>query len=215
MVRRWDRWKNPWDREYAKRGRLWRGQASIEPLPALVAPPSKVLDVGCGDGKFATALGTAGYDWSGLDFSRHALKLLPDKGRGVLGDARRLPFRDHSFPVVIARYTIGALAMKDRERAAAELARVRTSNGLVFVEEFSIEDFRFGKGEPVEHGTFERNQGLWTHYFTKAELKMLLPGLAPVRFDVLRHGLRILGRTQERVSFRVVFGSNSSSGRGA
>lgn len=217
MVRRWDRWKNPWDREYAKRGRLWRGAASIDPLPEYVSPPALVLDVGCGDGKFAAALTGAGYDWVGLDFSRHALRLLPQGSRGVLGDARRLPFRDASFPAVVARYTLGALSEKGRAMAGKELARVCAPNGTILVEEFSVDDFRYGKGSQVEAGTFERNQGLWTHYFTEAEIRNLVPSREAVRVDVMRRRLRILGRSHERVSLRAVFAasSNASKGRGA
>lgn len=217
MVRRWDRWKNPWDREYAKRGRLWRGAASIDPLPHFVPTPSMVLDVGCGDGKFAAALTGAGYDWVGLDFSRHALRLLPETSAAVLGDARRLPFGDGSFPTVVARYTVGALSEKGRAVAGRELARVCAPDGIIQVEEFSVDDFRYGKGTQVEPGTFERNEGLWTHYFTEEEIRKLVPGREAIRVDTVRRRLRILGRSHERVSLRAVFAASSkaSKGRGA
>src|SRR5688572_13784667 len=111
MVRRWDRWRNPWDREYAMRGRLWRGTASIEPLPSPNAPPGQVLEVGCGDGKFLHALTAAGDSWVGADFSPRALALARKAGPGalVVADARALPLGDESFPTVIARYLLGAL----------------------------------------------------------------------------------------------------------
>lgn len=205
MVRRWDRWNNPWDREYAKRGRLWRGAANLDPLPDYVSPPSMVLDVGCGDGKFASALANAGYAWVGLDFSRHALRLLPETGRAVLGDCRKLPFADASFPAVVARYTLGALSSTGREAAARELARVCMSDGTLLVEEFSVDDFRNGKGNLVEPGTFERNKGLWTHYFTQPELGPLFPDLKPIRTDLVRRQLRVLGRAHARVSIRAAF----------
>jgi ubiquinone/menaquinone biosynthesis C-methylase UbiE len=211
MVRRWDQWKNPLEREYAKRGRLWRGRASIEPLPEFAPAPRKTLEIGCGDGKFVEALSVAGYDWTGLDFSRHALRLLPTAGRAVLGDARRLPFADARFPLVIARFALGALSMKDRAKAAAEMVRVLARDGVTLVEEFAVEDFRFGKGTPVEHATFERNQGLWTHYFTEPEVRMLFPTLDALRVETIHRPLRILGRAHQRVSIRGVFGKAAST----
>lgn len=204
MVRRWDRWRNPWDREYAKRGRLWRGRANLDPLPEVAPPPRNVLEVGCGDGKFLSALGEGSYTWVGLDFSQRALKLAPD-GPRVLGDARSLPFRDGSFPVVVARYAVGALSMSDRTTAVAELARVCAPDGQILIEEFSVEDFRHGKGTPVEHGTFERNQGILTHYFTEPEMRGLIPGFTAKRVDVVRGRLRIMGSTQGRVALRGVY----------
>ena len=217
MVRRWDRWKNPWDREYAKRGRLWRGSATIELLPEFVDPGSRVLDVGCGDGKFAAALTSAGYDWVGLDFSRHALRILSQPRRALLGDARRLPVRSGTFPAVVARYTVGALLEAGRTQACDELERVCAPAGVILVEEFAVDDFRFGRGTLVEPATFERNDGLTTHYFREDEFRELFPRRDLIRLDVVRRRLRILGRDHERVSLRGVFGgsSNPSSGRGA
>lgn len=105
MVERWERWRNPWDREYAKRGRLWRGEASLGPLPRIAPPPRRLVEVGAGDGKFLGAAVRAGYDCVAVDFSPHALKLAARAGRAqrILGDARRLPLQEGRAPLVVAR----------------------------------------------------------------------------------------------------------------
>jgi SAM-dependent methyltransferase len=204
MVRRWDRWRNPWDREYAMRGRLWRGVASIEPLPGLIAPPGPVLEVGCGDGKFLQALTKGGYDWVGADFSPRALALARAAGTGALAvaDARALPFRDGKFPMVVARYLLGALTGTAVQRACDELLRVLDHGGFLMLEEFSTEDFRFGTGTLIEPRTFERNKGITSRYFERGELGALtrLEGVERER----RHPIRIEGKQVPRVAWQFV-----------
>lgn len=206
MVRRWDQWRDPWDREYAKRGRLWRGRADPAPIPELLPSPARVLEVGCGDGKFLAELERLGHGWVGLDSSPRALRLVRERLPGaptVQGDARRLPFNEGRFDAVVARYLLGALLAPGRAEAAGELVRVLRPGGFIVVEEFSMEDFRRGKGDEVEAGTFERNAGITTHYFDAKELRSLFPGLEPLREEELRHELRVEGARVPRVAIRV------------
>jgi ubiquinone/menaquinone biosynthesis C-methylase UbiE len=212
MVRRWDQWKNPWDREYAKRGRLWRGATSLDPLPAFAPRPGPVLEVGCGDGKFLSALAAFGYRWIGADFSRYALKFAREDAKGtcVLSDARKLPFKDRSMPIVVARYVLGAFRSEGRTRVAMECARVLRPDGVLLIEDFSSEDFRSGKGTLVEPGTFERNEGILSHYFSRDELLALFPGMRVLAFDVLRHKMKVEGTLHERVALRALLSPSSA-----
>lgn len=207
MVLRWERWRNPWDREYARRGRLWRGPASLEPLLRVAAPPRRVVEVGCGDGKFLSSLARAGYDCVGLDFSRRALGLVPESLRveRALGDARRLPLKDDAATVLVARYLLASLRAPERPIAAGELMRALALGGLLLVEEFTPHDFRFGKGRQVEPATFERNAGILTHYFDEAELRALFPRLLVVELVTLRGRLRVGGLERLRSSVRILF----------
>lgn len=181
MVKRWDQFRNPWEREYAMRGPLWRGVADASPLLQHAKPGDVVLDLGCGDGKFLAGLKEAGFEGLGLDFSRHALLAVRERGAWpvLLGDVRHLPLRDASMETVAARYVLGALMEDDRSLAAAEIARVLRPGGVLLVEEFSTDDFRAGTGRRVEDRTFERNRGILTHYFEKDEVARLFPALSP------------------------------------
>lgn len=205
MVRRWERFRDPWDREYAKRGRLWRGSAKVDPLPSFAPPPRQVLEVGCGDGKFLAGLAAAGYAPFGLDRSRHALKLVPAGPLRIRGDARRLPVRDRSFPIVVARYVLSALREAGRREASQELRRAVRADGLILVEDFSTEDFRFGSGRKVEERTFERNQGIETHYFEEGELESLMAGAGVVHREIVRSKLRVGAEFLPRVAWRFMF----------
>ncbi len=66
----------------------------------------RLLDAGCGDGWYLNALLTRHEDWcgAGVDISRDAIlqaTSLPCTALWVVGDLRRLPFRDSSFTAVL------------------------------------------------------------------------------------------------------------------
>ena len=65
--------------------------------------------------------------------------------------------------------------------SAAQLAG--EVSGFLFPEvrytsDFSTRDFRYGRGEETETGTFTRKNGIVTHYFTNEEVLTLFSGLA-------------------------------------
>lgn len=207
MVRRWDKWKNPWDREYAKRGRLWRGSADLGAIARFLDSVGRVLELGCGDGKLLRPLATSGRSVVGVDLSRHALRLARTETSFPLvqADARRLPFCDGAFDAVTARYLLGALPEPDRREAAREMVRVTKPSGTLLLEDFSVGDFRFGKGRAVEPGTFERNQGILTHYFDAGEHCALFPAsMSLVHEEVVEGEQRVGAARQQRRSLRIV-----------
>ena len=97
----------------------------------------RVLDIGCGNGRYLGALrerGHRGGRW-GLDLSAGMLEAArplagPEAGLGV-GDARTLPFRDHAFDVVLAMHMLYHVA--DRAAAVAEMRRVLAPQGRAVV----------------------------------------------------------------------------------
>ena len=70
--------------------------ASLEPLEG-----RRVLDLGCGKGRFSTRLGAAGARVVGLDLSAAMLAEAKSLDR-VRASARRLPFSGESFDAVVA-----------------------------------------------------------------------------------------------------------------
>jgi hypothetical protein len=66
-----------------------------------------------------------------------------------------------------------------RRRASCEVQRLLRPGGLFFFREFSPDDFRFGSGTNTEERTFERGNGITTHYFTREEVVGMFPGLTP------------------------------------
>lgn len=159
-----------WENNYRQRGALWQGAATgIPSFP----PGTQVLEAGCGNGKTLATIFQSGCDVTGIDIAASALRLAQDTiptARLVQADIRSLPFCDATFDAAIAVHIIGALSEQDRLRAAAELHRVLVPNGTLFFREFSVSDFRCGKGRLTEQNSFLRGDGVITHYFTPHEI---------------------------------------------
>lgn len=206
MPKRWHQFRNPWDREYAMRGSLWRGVSDASFLREWVPPGARVVELGCGDGKFLAGLDAAGFAPVGVDFSRHALRRARERAPtpAVLADVRALPFRDGAFPAVAARYVLGALDETGRRASALEMRRVLAPQGVLLVEEFSTADFRAGTGREVEPRTFERNRGIITHYFERGEVSGLLPELEAVLTEEVASVQRTREGAKERRRWRWV-----------
>lgn len=69
-----------------------------------VARPGLVLDMGCGPTKLGPLLDAHGVPWVGIDAAIRRLAL--GVGPRILGDAKRLPFRDGAFGAVAALYML-------------------------------------------------------------------------------------------------------------
>jgi len=164
-----------WNRE----SKSWKGgHYSLEPLGSNVT--GRLLDAGCGSGKYALPLRMRGFDVVALDVSLDALKTAKKRSAGrkldiglLAGNVYQLPFSDSSFDVIWCYGVLQHLLLKERELAVCEFWRVLRKGGLLFLEVFGEEDMRYG-GNEVEPGTFSRKKGIIYHYFNKRELEELL-----------------------------------------
>eukprot|EP01062_Namystynia_karyoxenos_P042276 TRINITY_DN30847_c0_g1_i1.p1 TRINITY_DN30847_c0_g1~~TRINITY_DN30847_c0_g1_i1.p1 ORF type:complete len:305 (+),score=88.15 TRINITY_DN30847_c0_g1_i1:70-915(+) len=122
--------------------------ATLRPL-LRIARGAAVLDVGCGVSAFLADARKSGHKGRlvGIDFSRRAVEVSRERYGGVagleiqVGDARRMPFADASFDLVLDKATMdgqlcGARGLSPRGPAAqtaAECARVLRPGGLYCV----------------------------------------------------------------------------------
>lgn len=165
-----------WNRE----SKSWKGgHYSLEPLDSC-CKKGRLLDAGCGCGKYALPLRMRGFDVVAIDVSLDALKI--GGGRGVhrnldikllAANVYQMPFSDSSFDVIWCYGVLQHLLLKERELALLEFWRILKDGGLLFIEVFGDEDMRYG-GYEVEHNTFSRKNGIIYHYFNKNELVELL-----------------------------------------
>jgi SAM-dependent methyltransferase len=94
-----------------------------------IAPGSKVLDVGCGDGALMRDLAGAGCDVSGVEINPSLVAAATSAGlRVALGRAEELPVPDASFDVILCSVV---LPYTDERLAVAEWARVLRPGGVV------------------------------------------------------------------------------------
>jgi len=187
---------DPWDDEYQRRGRLWGGSGScFHRLPT----SSRVLELGCGNGKTTSSLVQADCRVTAIDSSPHAASLCrntctdPDQVGILIADSRKTPFRDESFDAIIVSHITGHLFLFGRRQLAGEVQRLLIHGGTIYFRDFSAEDFRYGHGEETEPGTFTRKNGIATHYFTDDEVLTLFSGLAAQSFEQHRWEMRVRG----------------------
>ena len=198
----------PWDADYARKGRLFGG--APHPVPRLPAG-SRVLELGCGNGKSLSAMVYRDWVVTALDLSPKAAHLARTHARQGTGadvavaDARVIPFCDRSFDAVVACHILGHGNTGSRTRIAREICRVLTPGGQLRFCDFSTRDFRFGSGRETEPGTFLRGNAITTHYFTETEVRDLFPNLALQSLRQDEWVLRVRGKDYLRSEISALF----------
>ncbi|MFJ8347410.1 class I SAM-dependent methyltransferase [Streptomyces sp. NPDC094153] len=124
------------DRDLAARQSLYRWQAPRYDLPGIVAEQlsavrRRVVDVGCGNGKFLQRLRRDRSDLAllGLDISPGMLAGVP--GPVAVAEATRLPLATESVDCALAMHML--YHVPDIPQAVRELSRVVARDGLVIV----------------------------------------------------------------------------------
>lgn len=166
-----------WNKEYERS--TWKGHYSLDLLPADLQN-GRVLDAGCGSGKYSIPLHMRGFDVVGIDVSPAALKMACESSNNrvldidfLAANIYQIPFRDDSFDIVWCFGVLQHLFSMERTAAIHEFHRMLQKGGHLIIEVFGNEDMRFG-GIEVEDNTFSRENGIIYHYFNKKELEELL-----------------------------------------
>lgn len=101
-----------------------------------VAPADRVLDIGCGTGRYTARMLAAGVRAVGLDMSAAMIRqarsksaAAPHGGSWVQAEMGNLPFADGSFDVVTCVLAIMHLARSERQRVFTEVSRVLRPRG--------------------------------------------------------------------------------------
>jgi 2-polyprenyl-6-hydroxyphenyl methylase/3-demethylubiquinone-9 3-methyltransferase len=97
----------------------------------------RILDLGCGKGRFARVLQAAGASVAGVDLSATMLAEAMGIDR-VRASARRLPFRPGAFDAVIAIEVFEHLDAALRSSALAEARRVLRPGGAIVIVDKNI-----------------------------------------------------------------------------
>lgn len=187
---------DPWDNDYRRRGRLWGGSA--RGFHGITAA-SRILELGCGDGKTVSQLVQRGCQVTAIDLSPHAAMLCrhactdPDPPEILIADARKTPFLNETFDIILASHIAGHLTAEGRRELADEVFRLLVPGGMLHFCDFSCDDFRYGRGTETGPGTFVRNNGIATHYFTDTEVLEMFLGLAAESLSHHRWSLRVRG----------------------
>lgn len=202
-----------WDEEY--KHVTWGGPRSISMLEDLVVPSSRVLDLGCGNGRFLLPLSrkyeAVGTDVSATAISRARSYLSRNNSKDdlqaecLVSSITSLPFSDNSFDAVLCLGVVQHLLEEERQMAITEIKRIMKGGSVLVIEVFGTGDMRYG-GNEVEKNTFSRKSGIIYHYFSKEELSSLLCGFEIIEMkDIIsekifggkphrRHQIRVIAR---------------------
>lgn len=172
----------------ASRAKFWDELAF---LAKHIKPGDRVLDIGCGNGRFLPLVKERGGQYVGVDYSegliREAKRLHPD-GEFVVGDATKLSFLDSKFDVAYSFATIHHVPSKElRAQFIREAARVVKPGGMFILTAWHLWQPRnflklfmsINPLSPLEAGdmllTFGKNKApRYLHAFTRRELSLLL-----------------------------------------
>src|SRR5688572_1564947 len=128
--------------EYARHRKIHPGVINELVQSGLIAPETRVLDVGCGTGNYAAALTrVTGCRVSGVDHSQRMLDRARDAAAWeslVQSSAESLPFPDHVFDIVMSTDVI--LHIEDRDAYFSEAARVLRPSGHIVTVTDSHDD---------------------------------------------------------------------------
>jgi len=122
----------------------------------------KVLDVGCGKGRFARVLGEhfPGAEIWGLDISTAMLRFVPAAIHATAGSMTELPFAAAAFDCVYATESLEHAV--EIEKAVAEMCRVLKPGGKLVIIDKNVEHW----------GRFKTPA--WERWFKREELEKLL-----------------------------------------
>ena len=111
---------------------------------AEVSPRARVLDVGCGTGRWLRRYSSLGFEATGVDATPQMLRGARTRGTTaplVAGEANRLPFRDGEFDLVSDVTVIQHIPAAFQPQALLEMTRVlKTSGRLILLELIRGED---------------------------------------------------------------------------
>ncbi|MEE8167635.1 MAG: class I SAM-dependent methyltransferase [Candidatus Hydrothermarchaeales archaeon] len=143
-------------------------------------PSEKILDMGCGSGRFLKPFSIAKV--YGIDFTIKMLQKAKDSGVPLVrGDVEHLPFKSNAFDIV---HSAGLLGVYRSKKILAEAARVAKKGGKMYV---SFPATPSASGVAVK--LFQRfyNPALLDYWYTKGEIKEMLPG-GVIVLDIHRLG---------------------------
>jgi ubiquinone/menaquinone biosynthesis C-methylase UbiE len=172
--------------------------SSVEPDPNLLAHTdffrrnhvSRVLDLGCGDGRHLIFLGKLGYEMYGLDFAptalNHSKERLDREGLQVelkCGDMSQLPWPDQYFDAIVSIRVLHHNTIVSVRKALDEICRVLRPGGYVLATVAKAppprdwKEGHFARTGPQTYVPLKGHEkGLPHHFFTEPELRKLLSG---------------------------------------
>lgn len=167
---------------------------------------ARVLDVGCGVGRWSSRLLKVGADVTGIDVSENMVKEASSRLRSQNSDAKllisaaaRLPFRDSVFDRVLSVTVLQHIVDEDElTRSVSELTRVTKAGGKITILEISPQERR---DTVLDFPTSFRSTDEWIALFTE-DPNIELERIKGIDLSLFKRPLdRIKGRLSSGVEY--------------
>jgi len=176
----------------------------------------RILDLGCGNGRFYEMLEGKDIEYIGVDVSKELIDIAKNKFPGVdfrVGDAINLPFIDEYFDKVYSIALLHHIPSKEiRLRVLAEAKRVLKKNGLLILTVWNLWEKKFtrdlifqqtkakvlGKSKLDFKDILMKWEGVddcYFHCFTERELKKLVKRAG---FSIIKSGEILVGTKSKK-----------------
>lgn len=104
---------------------------------------ARILDIGCGTGKYGEMMQENGYKVVGIDKSVTQINQAKQIIEAYEADATNIPFEDNSFDVCTMIIMIQQLSKEDRIKAFKEVHRILKPNGILIIKTCSHDDLKY------------------------------------------------------------------------
>jgi ubiquinone/menaquinone biosynthesis C-methylase UbiE len=127
----------------AERKKKIHTQKELRYIKSILKGKKKILDVGCGYGRFTIPLAKFGFEIEGIDITPSLIKKAKEdsKEEGVnitfrVGDMRNLPYKNESFDAIICMWSVFVELTKesDQLKSVKEMLRVLKKEGIALIE---------------------------------------------------------------------------------
>ena len=136
-------------------------------------PGDKVLDIGCAKGYFVKDFLEKKIDAYGVDISDYAIKNChPNvKSRLRINNAKKLPFNNNSFKLVISINTLHNLNKNDCKKAIKEIMRISSKHTYIQVDAYRNEEEKKIFKDWVLTAKFHTYCNKWEQFFEEIKYK--------------------------------------------
>ena len=127
----------------AKRKKPEHTKLELKYIKNLLNKNQRILDLGCGYGRFTIPLAKQEYDIKGIDITPVLIKKAREIARKQkvkidfkIGDMKKLPYRKESFDAIVCMWTVfnELINKKDQLRSIKEMLRVLSKKGFALIE---------------------------------------------------------------------------------
>ena len=157
-------------------------------LLASIPKGSRILDVGCGSGRFSIGAAQSGHTVIGIDITQAAITAASERAKNLkldnvnflVSDMTEMPFQNNEFDYVFCpRFSINAVAtFQKRKKAIDEMMRVVKLGGTIYIESFN--KLYLGRGPILSTknilGDLQKQISMTLHHLMNKKYNGLLPG---------------------------------------